>query len=144
MSGRQHDWVPTYSFPFLTRSPSMSLYNPWIYIRRIKNHCNGIWCHNSSQTVCVYFSLHRPALSSFTGRDNMRQTHWSTSMRLSQNKWKENFKMGFIEISGLISCVFQSKWEEEDGKEKTHRLSFHSSLFLPFTTGLRALNLKFT
>ena len=66
-------------------------------------------------------------------------------MRLSQNKWKENFKVGFIEISGLISCVFQSKWEEEDGKkEKTHRLSFHSSLFLPFTTGLRALNLKFT
>ena len=44
----------------------------------------------------------------------MRQTHSSTSVRLSQNKWKENFKVGFIEISGLISCVFESKWEEAE------------------------------
>ena len=131
MSEGQHDWVPTYSFPFLTRSPSMSLYNPWIHIRIIKNHCNGILCHNSSHTQCVYFSLRRPALFFYRKSDNMRQTHSSTSVRLSQNKWKENFKVGFVEISGLISCVFESKWEDEDGKrEKTHYLSFHSSLFL--------------
>lgn len=85
----------------------------------------------AAHTVCVYFSLRRPALFFYRKSDNMRQTHSSTSVRLSQNKWKENFKVGFVEISGLISCVFESKWEDEDGKrEKTHYLSFHSSLFL--------------
>lgn len=54
----------------------------------------------------------------------MRQGHSNTSVKLSQNKWKENSAAGIIEHSGsLTNCVFESKWEGKDGKrKKTHCL----------------------
>ena len=90
--------------------------------------------HSSSRvTVCLYFSLPRPALSSFTGkRDNMRQGHNNTSVKLSQNKWKENFAAGIIEHSGsLINCVFESKWEGKDGKRKKIHCLFATHHYFP-------------
>ena len=84
-----------------------------------------------SKTCCLLF---------YRKKDNMGQAYNSTWMRLSQNKWEENY-LGSVHPSGFLTgCVFESRWEGGDGKMKmTHCPFCHSSL-----CPQRSLNLPLT